>query len=145
MALDKGLISRNNFIVDEPLKFMGTPIKKSLATMGNINEFTAIARSSNVYFYKLFLQMANIKYVKDMSLNIPMRFFQEVRNYYEQFGLGTTTGINMENEATGFKGSKNLPGFYLDLANGQYDTYTNLQVAQYISTIANTGSRYKVK
>ena len=51
----------------------------------------------------------------------------------------------MENEATGFKGSKNLPGFYLDLANGQYDTYTNLQVAQYISTIANTGSRYKVK
>ena len=37
----------------------------------------------------------------------------------------------------------NQPGFLLDFAIGQYDTYTPLQLAQYISTIANGGYRMK--
>ncbi|MDR4191304.1 penicillin-binding protein, partial [Bacillus pseudomycoides] len=32
-------------------------------------------------------------------------------------------------------------GFLLDLAIGQYDTYTPLQLVQYVSTIANGGYR----
>ena len=35
----------------------------------------------------------------------------------------------------------NQPGFLLDFSIGQYDTYTPLQLAQYISTIANGGYR----
>ena len=34
-------------------------------------------------------------------------------------------------------------GFLLDFSIGQYDTYTPLQLAQYISTIANGGYRMK--
>lgn len=37
----------------------------------------------------------------------------------------------------------NQPGFLLDYSIGQYDTYTPLQLAQYISTIANGGYRMK--
>ena len=33
------------------------------------------------------------------------------------------------------------PGKLLDLAIGQYDTYTPMQLAQYVSTIANGGNR----
>ena len=36
-----------------------------------------------------------------------------------------------------------IPGFLLDYAIGQYDTYTPLQLAQYMSTIANGGYRMK--
>lgn len=34
-----------------------------------------------------------------------------------------------------------LPGFMLDLSIGQYDTYSNMQLAQYVSVIANGGNR----
>jgi penicillin-binding protein 3 len=52
------------------------------------------------------------------------------------------TGIDLPNEVTGQTGVlKNNPGNYLDLAIGQYDTYTPLQLSQYISTIANDGYR----
>ena len=41
----------------------------------------------------------------------------------------------------GFKGNEIQPGKLLDLAIGQYDTYTPMQLAQYVSTIANGGNR----
>ena len=36
-----------------------------------------------------------------------------------------------------------MTGFLLDYAIGQYDTYTPLELAQYVSTIANGGYRLK--
>ena len=54
----------------------------------------------------------------------------------------TRTGIDLPSEQTGFKG---VPVHYqdlmLDLVIGQYDTYSTMQLAQYVSTIANGGSR----
>ena len=41
----------------------------------------------------------------------------------------------------GFKGNKIRQVNLLDLAIGQYDTYTPMQLAQYVSTIANGGNR----
>ena len=55
-----------------------------------------------------------------------------------------STGIDLPNESIGQVGrTDNIPGFLLDYAIGQYDTYTPLQLAQYISTIANGGYRMK--
>ena len=67
-----------------------------------------------------------------------------MRYYFRQFGLGVPTGIDLPNETAGQIGKKdNQPGFLLDFSIGQYDTYTPLQLAQYISTIANGGYRMK--
>lgn len=68
----------------------------------------------------------------------------QLRSYYSQFGLGVSTGIELDNETTGMIGSDySLPGKALDLAIGQYDTYTPLQLVQYTATIANNGYRLK--
>lgn len=64
-----------------------------------------------------------------------------MRYYFGQFGLGVKTGIDLPNESAGQIGRGNQPGFLLDLSIGQYDTYTPLQLAQYVSTIANGGYR----
>ena len=47
-------------------------------------------------------------------------------------------------ENTGIKGSTISSDLYLNLAIGQYDTYTPLQILNYINTIANNGVRYKL-
>ena len=51
--------------------------------------------------------------------------------------------IYLPYEATGVVGEDPVAGNVLDFGIGQYDTYTTLQLAQYVSTIANDGYRVK--
>src|SRR5699024_10044375 len=61
---------------------------------------------------------------------------------FKQFGLGAPTGIDYPSEEIGVIGRENFtPGFLMHFSIGQYDTYTPLQLAQYVSTIANDGYR----
>lgn len=143
MGYDLDAIDIGEVIVDEPMTFQGTPTKSSHETFGAIDDLTAISRSSNVYFYKTFLAIAGQTYVENGPLYIDPIYFDVVRSEYEEFGLGVSTGIDIENENIGYRGSSTEPGLYLDLANGQYDTYTTLQMNQYALTIANGGTRYK--
>ena len=88
--------------------------------------------------------MAGINYVPNNPLDIKQETFNKMRYYFRQFGLGVSTGIDLPNESIGQVGrTDNIHGFLLDYAIGQYDTYTPLQLAQYISTIANGGYRMK--
>ena len=67
---------------------------------------------------------------------------QKLRKGLNQVGLGVKTGIDLPNETSGqTEPLTNNPGNYLDLAIGQYDTYTPLQLSQYVSTIGNNGYR----
>ncbi len=142
---DQGILEHGEVIYDEPLFFQGSPEKSSWQNMGSISDKEAIARSSNVYFYKAFIEMAGQTYVKNGPLDISSEYFELVRKSFSQFGLGISTGINMPYENEGLQGTDYQPGYYLDLANGQYDTYTTLQATQYLSTISNGGTRYKVQ
>ncbi|MGE6591507.1 peptidoglycan D,D-transpeptidase FtsI family protein [Bacillus mycoides] len=126
---------------DEPIKLKGTPTKSSWKTMGYINDLTALKMSSNVYMFKTAMNIAGVPYVRGGTLDIPKSAFDTMRYYFGQFGLGVKTGIDLPNETAGQIGKGNQPGFLLDLSIGQYDTYTPLQLAQYISTIANGGYR----
>ncbi len=67
-----------------------------------------------------------------------------MRASYSSFGLGVKTGIDLPGEVSGNIG-KLESGKLLDLAIGQYDTYSPLQLAQYVSTIANGGYRIAPK
>ncbi|MDG4655521.1 penicillin-binding protein 2 [Ectobacillus antri] len=139
-----GVIQPGSKLIDEPIRIKGTPVKKSYKTMGEINDYYALARSSNVYMFRIAMEIAGAKYVPGAPLYIPSKAYDTMRYYFSQFGLGVPTGIDLPNESVGFKGAETkVPGLLLDLSIGQYDTYTPLQLAQYVSTIANGGYRIK--
>jgi penicillin-binding protein A len=136
-----GAISPGTVLLDEPLRIASTKEKSSWKTFGSINDLRALQVSSNVYMFKTAIAMAGGHYVPNKPLPLDYTAFNTMRRYFSQFGLGVRTGIDLPNEMTGFPGSEKTPGLLLDLAIGQYDTYTPLQLAQYVSTIANGGYR----
>mgnify|MGYP001413802348 CR=1 FL=1 len=139
-----GVINIGERMYDRPLKIYQTPTKSSWTTLGSVNDLDALRRSSNVYMFFIALRMGGeYDYYQEMRPRYNVQGFYDMRNYFSQFGLGVETGIDYPYEATGFRGDGNLPGFLMDFAIGQYETYTTLQLAQYISTIANDGYRMK--
>jgi penicillin-binding protein A len=139
-----GVIQPNTYLVDEPIQLASTPVKKSWRTMGRINDLTALKRSSNVYMFKTAIRSLGSEYYHMMKLPLNYDAFDTYRYFFNQFGLGVRTGIDLPNEAAGLPGG-NSPNFLLDFTIGQYDTYTPMQLAQYVSTIANDGYRVKLQ
>ncbi|WP_082023385.1 MULTISPECIES: peptidoglycan D,D-transpeptidase FtsI family protein [Sporosarcina] len=132
--------------IDEPIYFKGSRPKSSLFNQSSripVDDVEAIGRSSNVYMFKIAMNIANYNYVRGSGLKIDFDAFNKMREGYASFGLGTKTGIDLPGEVTGSSPEPNRaePGKLLDLAIGQYDTYTPLQMAQYVSTVANGGYR----
>lgn len=137
-----GAISPGQYLLDEALQFKGTPLKKSWKVMGNISDVDALRMSSNAYMWKLIIQLGGGQYIPNGELYIQDGTITKLRESFQQFGLGVKTGIDLPNESTGFIGKDNPdPGLVLDFGIGQYDQYTPLQMAQYVSTIANNGCR----
>jgi len=140
MGLDSGVITKGEYIVDTPLKIKDTALKSSYKNLGRINDLQALSLSSNIYMFNIAMRLGGATYVYDQPLNIDVKAFDVMRNYFSQFGLGVKTGIDVSNEAVGYQGNSTLAGHLLDYAIGQFATYTPIQMAQYISTIANGGS-----
>lgn len=141
---EAGVIKPYQTFVDRPMKIGGGNEKKSVYPMGVVNDIDALERSSNVYMFNIALRMGgeyNYQYGKNISFNPSA--FQEMRNYFYQFGLGVETGIDLPFESTGYRGTELKGGLLMDFGIGQYDTYTTLQMAQYVSTIANDGYRVR--
>jgi penicillin-binding protein A len=137
-----GAISPGTVFDDTGIKIKDTPIKKSYSYLGRLNEIDALKKSSNVYMFHTAIRIGKGHYEYDKPLNFTNpKAFETIRNSFASFGLGTRTGIDLPNEQSGFKGQSRLPGYLLDLVIGQYDTYSAMQLAQYVSTIANGGYR----
>ena len=143
--MDGAITLENNTILDEPIEFEASAPKSSWFNRNGQIELTdiqALERSSNVYMIKLAMKMGGqSEYVKGGRLNINLSLFDKLREYYAQFGLGVRTGIDLPNEGKGINGGTADAFSALDFAFGQFDLYTPLQLAQYISTIANNGIR----
>ena len=140
----------NPTIYDEPIRIRNTQTKSSWFNSGGgrnrlLNDKQALAVSSNVYMFKLAIAMGNGQYIKNEQRLIldKEKSFKEMRDHFSQFGLGVRTGIDLPGEVTGYPGNVKTAeaGKALDFAIGQFDTYTPLQLAQYVSTIANGGYR----
>lgn len=137
-----GAISPGTQFYDTPIKIKGTNPKKSWkAGLGTLDDRNALKVSSNVYMFRTAINIGKGNYKYDQPLYLEPEAFDTMRNHFSQFGLGARTGIDLPNEMIGFKGTEKRPGLLLDFAIGQYDTYTPLQLAQYVSTIANGGNR----
>lgn len=141
MGLNEGVVNQNEYILDQPIKLKSSPIKKSWQNLGSVNDTQALARSSNVYMFNIAMRLAGTSYYYDGPLYVKDGTFNKMRNYYSLFGLGVKTGIDVPNESVGYTGINESGGLILDYAIGQYDTYTTLQISQYIATIANGGTR----
>jgi penicillin-binding protein A len=140
---ETGAIQPGTTLIDEPLKFKGTTEMKSWKNMGHIDDLAALKMSSNVYMYKTAMAIGGHVYQDNMSLQINPETFSIFRNQFGLLGLGVKTGVDLPSESMGELGQNNNPGSLLDLSIGQYDKYTPLQLAQYVSTIANGGYRMK--
>lgn len=138
-----GAIDIGAVLNDECIKIKDTPLKCSWQTMGLIDDVYALQNSSNVYQYKIAIKVGNGSYEYNQGLALDESAFDKYREMYAEFGLGEKTGIDLPVESLGFMGKSRLPGHLLDFSIGQYDTYTPIQLSQYINTIANNGVRLK--
>jgi penicillin-binding protein A len=138
---ETGVISPGDTFVDTPIKISGTPVKKSYVNMGNINDLTALERSSNVYMFHIAMKIGDYDYARKLGFKNPEKAYELMRKYFGLFGLGVKTEIDLPDEATGYNGGVQKLGNLMDFSIGQFDTYTPLQLLQYVSTIANDGER----
>ncbi|WP_067726971.1 peptidoglycan D,D-transpeptidase FtsI family protein [Oceanobacillus damuensis] len=147
-GLDSGVISPREVIYDRPINIASTPIMRSYSNnIGAVDDIAALKRSSNVYMYYISLRlMGEYRYPfpdgESVQRDNP-NAFQDLRNYFNQFGLGVSTGIDFPSESTGYQGDGNKAGDMMNHGIGQFDQYTTLQLAQYASTIGNGGYRVR--
>lgn len=153
---ENGVIKGNEVIYDQPIYLPGSTKASIFNKLGynnrNLNVVQALELSSNSYMIQIALRLMDIDY-KGGDLYIPGVTSQEdvykkLRDAMGSYGLGVETGIDLPNEETGLRPSvsslsdeNNDAGKVLDLAFGQFDTYTAMQLAQYVSTVANGGKR----
>lgn len=146
-SMDGVLDSSNNIIVDQPLYMAGTPPVRSVFNPDGseaLNDITALEVSSNIYMGKLAMRMGGVFDFEngDALVLDEVATIEKMRRYFEQFGLGAETGIDLPGEQVGYKGPIDHPGQAVYFSFGQFDSYTPLQLSQYITTIANGGVRY---
>ena len=132
-------------LIDEPMTFSGTDTISSFFNRNDqvpVDDQRALMVSSNTYMFKIALAIMGEEYSRNMPLPTDVTGAgYALRNGLNQFGLGVSTGIDLPNEARGLAPQLTNPMNYLYLSIGQYDTYTALQLSQYISTFAADGKR----
>lgn len=140
-----GAIDIGTTFLDECIKIRNTPAKCSWTSgLGYVNDVSALAYSSNAYQYKVAMRVANVNYYYNGPLVVDKSSFEKYRTTFLEYGLGEKTNIDLPVESYGFKGVSFEPGHLLDIAIGQYDTYTPIQIASYINTLASNGNKYQL-
>ena len=142
VGYNTGAIHIGERMLDECVKVSGVQEKCSFAKdLGVIDDITALAKSSNVYQFKIAIRVNGQEYSRGMKMNFNQSAFDTYRNMYHSFGLGVKTKIDLPVESNGYTSKDKAAGNLLDFAMGQYETYTPIQLSQYISTFANGGCR----
>ena len=142
VGYNEGVIKIGEKMLDECVKVAGVAEKcSSVNNLGVIDDITALAKSSNVYQFKTAIRVNGQEYHRGMKLNFNQKAFDTYRKMYHSFGLGVKTGIDLPFEDDGVSTKDKASGNLLDFVMGQYETYTPLQLSQYIGTIANNGKR----
>jgi len=142
VGYQNNLIEEGKLINDSCVKLYQVPTKCSFKRLGYIDDITALKTSSNYYQFITAIKSTGNTYTYNMELSVTEDNFKLYRDTFASFGLGSSTGIDLENESLGITGSKIAPDLLLNLSIGQYDTYTPLQLTNYINTIATSGQRY---
>lgn len=140
---NEGAIKIGDVLKDECIKIYSKPKKCSWMTLGYIDDIKALSLSSNVYQFKTALKVANIDYKYNIKIDNVDLAFEKYRKMFNSLGLGVNTLIDLPVDSKGEEGKKKDADLYLNYVIGQYDTYTTMQLSEYISTIANKGTRMR--
>ncbi len=102
---------------------------KCMHVHGNIDLKMALSKSCNYFFFELGRRVGGYT----------------LTDYYKQFGLGVKTGVEVDDAKGIILEQKNnqITGDTLQIAIGQLNAFTPLQVANYTATFANGGTHYK--
>jgi len=141
VGYQQNLIKEGQKVQDSCIKVYGVTEKCSWTRLGMIDDIRALAQSSNYYQFLIATRLTNPNYRWNSKLNATKEHFDIYRNMLASYGLGAKTGIDLPNEQTGIIGKTVSDDLLLNLAIGQYDTYTPIEVFQYINTIATGGVR----
>ena len=134
-------ISIGEVLIDDCIKIYSFPKKCSWKRLGKVNDIKALSMSSNVFQFKTAFKVANFDYYYNSRLIDVSAAFDKYRAFFKELGLGVKSGIDLPIDGIGNIGKNNSPDLYLNYVIGQYDTYTTMQLSEYISTIANYGKR----
>lgn len=143
VGYNTGTIQIGEYTTDECIKIKNLPAKCSSHRVGRLNDIIALAESSNVYQFKIAMKVGGATYSYNEPLTINPVAFDIYRNTFKEFGLGVKTEIDLPVESLGYSGTKTAPDLLLNFSIGQYDSYTPIQLSQYITTIASNGKRLK--
>ena len=130
-------------ILDGCVKLRTTKDKCSCKSLGYMDAKEALRMSSNYYQYLLAIKLTGKNYSRGMNIGATKEHFEIYRNVLKDYGLGTLSKIDLTNEGTGYKGTSITDDQLLNMAIGQYDTYTPISLTSYINTIA-TSKRNKL-
>ncbi len=100
-----------------------------MGTHFSINLKKALAVSCNYFFYELGYRVGALT----------------LTDYFKQFGLGVKTGVEVD-DSSGIlvePSGNGVGGDTLQFSIGQMNAFTPLQVANYVATLSNGGTRYK--
>lgn len=143
-ALQEKVISPAKTIEDKGVIHVGSRSYSGWTALGTVNLIRAISMSSNIYFYMVGGGYGDIK-----GLGI-----ERIKKYANLFGLGDTVGIDLPGEKSGLvpdeqwkisaKNEKWYIGDTYNVSIGQGDVLaTPLQIASYVSVIANGGKLFQ--
>ena len=141
VGYNTGAVKMGEYMTDECIKLANIPAKCSSHRVGRLNDIVALAESSNVYQFKIAMKVAKADYKYNKKIEIDPSAFDIYRNTFKEFGLGIKTGIDLPVESLGYSGKNRAADLLLNFAIGQYDSYTPIQLSQYITTIASNGKR----
>jgi penicillin-binding protein 2 len=162
-ALKEGVIDPTREVFSPGYLMVPDPYNSSTPTryadwryQGNVNLASALAQSSDVYFYIVVGgSPASTPMLNDPSdYGIKGLGVDELHEWWQTFGLGKATGVDLPGEADGFlptpqwkqqkMGTPWLLGDTYNVAIGQGDLLlTPLQLLSYIGAIANGGTIYR--
>ena len=142
-ALEEGIITKDTLIYDSGVSILGgwkfkcLEYRMGLGAHGNLDLKRALATSCNIYFHEL-----------GVSTGI-----DNIDKWSKKFGLGELTGIDVPGELKGLRANRQTKDMLrhdiwriadtAQTAIGQFDnTFTPIQMANYIATIANGGKRF---
>ncbi|MBO5375479.1 MAG: penicillin-binding protein 2 [Bacilli bacterium] len=143
VGYNESAIKIGDVLKDECIKLYSKPKKCSWKTLGKIDDIKALSLSSNVYQFKTAMKVAGFDYRYNGKFYDTEEAFFKYRKTFNEFGLGVKSEIDLPVDGIGNIGRKTDSDMLLNYVIGQYDTYTTMQLSEYISTVASGGIRYR--
>lgn len=129
-ALENNLYNTGETIYCErTYKYFGDYTPSCMHYHKHMGLTAALSKSCNYFFFELGRRVGAIT----------------MTDYFKQFGLGVKTGVEV-NDSAGILVEPTSNGFggdTLQIAIGQMNAFTPLQLANYVATFANGGTHYK--